>query len=196
MMRKRIVLRLFDEHFVPVYTTLDAASGFWQMALDEESSKLSTFITPNARYCFKRLPFGITFAPEIFQRRMQELLQDHEGTVVYMDDILVFGASLEEHDRCLKRVMETIRASGLKLNREKCKFRQASLHFLGQVISQEGVTPSPERVPAITALETPTNVSELKRVLGMVNYVGRYIPNLSQILHPLNELLKNIVAWV
>lgn len=179
-----------------VYTTLDAASGFWQMALDEESSKLTTFITPNGRYCFKRLPFGITSAPEIFQRRMQELLHDHEGTVVYMDDILVFGATLEEHNSRLKKVMETIRASGLKLNRQKCKFRQASIHFLGQVISQEGVTPSPERVSAITALETPTNVSELKRVLGMVNYVGRYIPNLSQILHPLNELLKNAVAWV
>lgn len=100
-----------------VYTTLDAASGFWQMALDEESSKLTTFITPNGRYCFKRLPFGITSAPEIFQRRMQELLHDHEGTVVYMDDILVFGATLEEHNSRLKKVMETIRASGLKLNR-------------------------------------------------------------------------------
>ncbi|XP_023285825.1 uncharacterized protein K02A2.6-like [Seriola lalandi dorsalis] len=179
-----------------VYTTLDAASGFWQMALDGESSKLTTFITPNGRYCFKRLPFRITSAPEIFQRRMQELLQDHEGTVVYMDDILVSGATEEEHDSRLKRVMETIRASGLKLNRQKCKFRQTSLHFLGQFISQEGVAPSPERVSAINALETPKNVSELKRVLGMVNYVGRYIPNLSQILHPLNEPLKSTVAWV
>lgn len=125
---------------------------------------------------------------------MQDLLQDYEGMVVYMDDILVFGATLEEHNRRLKRVMETIRASGQKLNRQMYKFRQPSLHFLGQVISQEGVTPSPERVSAITALETPTNVSELKRVLGMVNYVGRYIPNLSQILHPLNELLKKTVA--
>lgn len=91
-----------------VYTTLDAASGFWQIALDEESSKLTTFITPNCRYCFKWLPFGITSTPEIFKRKMQELLQDHEGTVVYMDDILVFGATMEEHDCRLEKVMETM----------------------------------------------------------------------------------------
>lgn len=77
-------LRRMEENSIieRVYTTLDAASGFWQIALDEESSKLTTFITPKGRYCFKRLPFGITSAPEIFQRKMQEPLQDHEGTVV------------------------------------------------------------------------------------------------------------------
>lgn len=74
-----------------VNSTLDAASGSWQIALDEESSKLTTFITPRGRFCFERLPFGITSAPEISQRKMQELLQDHEGVVVYMDDILVWS---------------------------------------------------------------------------------------------------------
>ena len=179
-----------------VYSTLDAASGFWQIALDEESCKLTTFITPKGRYCFKRLPFGITSAPEIFQRKMQELLQGHEGTVIYMDDVLVFGGTMEEHDRNLERVMETIQQSGLKLNREKCKLRQSSLHFLGHVISKDGIAPCPDRVSAITALETPQTVSELKRVLGMVNYLGRYLPHLSHTLQPLYELLKNSVAWV
>lgn len=81
---------------------------------------------------------------------MQELLQDHEGTVVYMDDILVFGATMEEHNRRLEKVMETIHRSGLKLNRQKCKIRQSSLHFLGHVISQDGIAPCPQRVSAIT----------------------------------------------
>lgn len=79
-----------------IYTTLDAASGFWQIALDKESAKLTTFISPKGRYCL--FPFGITSTPEIFQRKMQEVLQNHDGTVVYMDDILVFRASMEEHE--------------------------------------------------------------------------------------------------
>lgn len=93
---------------------------------------------------------------------MQELLQDHKGTVVYMDNILLFGASVEEHDSNLRKVMDTILRSGLKLNRKTCKIRQSSLHFLGHVISRDGIAPRPQTVPAITALETPNNVSELK----------------------------------
>ncbi len=120
-----------------VHSTLDAASGFWQIALDKESSKLTTFTTPKGLHHFKRLPFRITSVLEIFQRKMQELLQDNEGTVISMDDILVFGATMKENDRCLKRVMETIQKSCLKLNRQKCKFRQSSLHFLCQIISKK-----------------------------------------------------------
>lgn len=84
-----------------VFSSLDAESGFWQIALEENSACLTTFITPLSRYCFKRLPFGITSAPEIFQRKMSELLHGHEGTVVYMDDILIFGETQESHDQRL-----------------------------------------------------------------------------------------------
>ena len=84
-----------------VFSSLDAASGFWQIPLDSECVKLTTFITPFGRYCFNRLPFGITSAPEIFQFKMNELLEGLEGVVVYMDDILVHGSNMKEHDERL-----------------------------------------------------------------------------------------------
>ncbi|RXN18805.1 Retrovirus-related Pol poly from transposon opus [Labeo rohita] len=178
-----------------VFSSLDAESGFWQIPLEEYSARLTTFITPLGRYCFKRLPFGITSAPEIFQRKISEMLHGHDGTVVYMDDILVFGETQEKHDQNLKRVMETIRASGLRLNKEKCRFSQPELNFLGQVVTKQGIAPNPERVKAITAMDSPQNVSELRRLLGMINYIGRYLPNLSTVLQPLNELLKSERNW-
>ena len=105
-----------------VFTKLDASSGFWQIPLDSESSTLTTFITPFGRYCFKRLPFGITSAPEIFQRKMTELLGDLPGTEVIMDDILVHGSNMESYDEHLNAVLDRIRKSGLKLNKDKCLF--------------------------------------------------------------------------
>lgn len=87
-----------------VFSTLDASCGFWQIPLEANCRKLTTFITPMGRFCFKRLPFGITSAPEIFQRQMSELLKGHTGVVVVMDDVLVFGTTKEEHDKRLSRV--------------------------------------------------------------------------------------------
>lgn len=97
-----------------VFSSVDASSGFWQIPLDPSCRKLNTFITPMGRFCFKRLPFGITSAPEIFQLLMSTLLQGLEGTGVVMDDILVFGSSKEEHDRRLDAVLQTIKAPGLE----------------------------------------------------------------------------------
>ena len=126
---------------------------------------------------------------------MSELLQGHDGTVVYMDDILVFGETQEIHDQRLKRVMETIQASGLRLNKEKCRFSKPEFDFLGQVVTKDGIASSPERVKAIVEMDPPLNISELRRLLGMVNYIGRYLSNLSTVLQPLNELLKSERDW-
>ena len=105
-----------------VFTKLDANSGFWQIPLSKNSSLLTTFITPFGRFCFNRLPFGISSAPELFQRRMSNLLTGMEGTVCLMDDILIYGSSQEEHDARLCKVLEKLRKSGVTLNREKCVF--------------------------------------------------------------------------
>lgn len=91
--------------------------------------------------------------------------------------------------------METIQASGLRLNKGKCRFSQPELNFLGQVVTRQGIAPSPERVKAITAMDSPQNISELRRLLGMINYIGRYLTNLSTVLQPLNELLKSERDW-
>ncbi len=198
--RERYILPTSDEitaklSGATVFSSLDAASGFWQIPLHPDSCKLTTFITPFGRYCFKRLPFGISSAPEIFQRKMMETLQGLYGVEVFMDDILVYGDSMEQHDARLEKVMQRIEQAGLKLNKEKCSFRQSQLRFLGHLINQSGVRPDPEKVEAIRKLSPPTNVQELKRILGMVNYLGRYISNLSTIGQPLYELLKSKNTW-
>ncbi|XP_042071854.1 uncharacterized protein K02A2.6-like [Haplochromis burtoni] len=175
-----------------VFSSLDAASGFWQIPLHHESCKLTTFITPFGRYCFKRLPFGITSAPEIFQRKMLETLEGLEGVEVFMDDILVYGATMEQHDTRLEKVLQRIELAGLKLNREKCSFRQSQLRFLGHLIDYSGVRPDPEKVNAILQLPSPENVQELKRILGMVNYLGRYIPALATSMPATQAAFENI----
>lgn len=179
-----------------VFTKLDASAGFWQIPLDRNSAKYTTFITPFGRYCFLRLPFGITSAPEIFQRKMEEILKDLSGVHVIMDDILIHGANDADHDTRLAAALTKIKKSGLKLNKEKCLFRQNELQFLGHTIGIDGVKPDPEKTRAILELKAPTNVTELRQFLGIVNYLGRFLPNLSQVTQPLNELRKNDRAWI
>lgn len=189
-----------------VFSSLDASSGFHQIPLDSESSKLTTFISPFGRFSYKRLCMGITSAPEIFQREMTKILggitdpsnpgSERSGVVVLMDDILIFGDCRESHDRVLAGVFSRIRACGLKLNKAKCKFRQASLRYFGHVISEKGLLPDPERVEAIRNIPPPGNLNQLRSFIGMVNYLGRFLPNLAHAIHPLVELLKESSGWV
>lgn len=179
-----------------VFSLLDAASGFWQIPLDPESTKLTTFITPFGRYYFNRLPFGITSAPEIFQCEMTKLLEGQEGVATYMDDILIYADTPEQHEvRQKKKTLDTLKEAGLRLNHEKCLLRQKQLHYLGHCIDEHGIRPDKAKVNAITELEPPKNVSDLRRILGMIHYLGRYLPNLSEVTKPLSDLLKSDVTW-
>lgn len=178
-----------------VFSKLDAKSGFWQIPLDQDSAKLTTFITPFGRFYMKRLPFGISSAPEIFQRIMTEILDGLDGVICYFDDILLHTQSMPEHDKLLQVVGERVKDAGLELNEEKCEYKKEEITFLGHVISREGVKPDPTKIEAIKKLEEPADVGELRRFLGMINYLGRYVPHLSTTLKPLNDLLKNETEW-
>ncbi len=198
--REKFVLPTIDDILpklahAQVFSLLDAASGFWQLPLDIDCAKLTTFITPFGRYFFRRLPFGITSAPEIFQREMSAILKDLEAVAVFMDDILVYGNTPEEHEHRLHRALEAVDRAGLKLNTEKCLLRQGQLRYLGHVIDKEGICPDTTQIEAITHLEKPKNISELRRMLGMIHYLGRYVPHLSDVIRPLNELLKRDTVW-
>ena len=179
-----------------VLTKLDANSGFWQIPLSPESAKLTTFITPYGRFCFHRLPFGISSAPEHFQRRMSEILTGLSGVVCMMDDILVFGSTREEHDTHLRRVLERLQNAGMTLNTNKCCFAQTSLRFLGHVIDSTGIRPDPAKLKAIKEVQTPTNVGEVRRYLGMINHLSKFAPNLAEVTKPLRELLIKGNLWV
>ena len=179
-----------------IFSKLDANSGFWQILLDEQSKKLTTFITPFGRYYFNRLPFGISSAPEVFQKRIQRILAGCEGCVCHMDDILVFGKDQAEHDNRLQKILSTLARSGMTLNRDKCLFSALEITFVGHRITQSGITPDEQKVKAIVNMPNPENKKELLRFLGMINFVGRSIPKRSTVCEPLNALLKNNTEWV
>ena len=179
-----------------VMSKLDANSGFWQIPLSPESAKLTTFITPYGRYCFHRLPFGISSAPEHFQRRMSDILTGLPGAVVcMMDDILIHGKTREEHDTHLRDVLNRLQDAGMTLNKEKCQFAQTSLKFLGHIIDSEGIRPDPNKVQAILDIQTPANVGDVRRYLGMVNHLSKFAPNLAEVTQPMRELLVKANTW-
>lgn len=178
------------------FSKLDANSGFWQVELAEESSLLTTFITPFGRYRFNRLPFGITSAPEHFQRRMSTILGGLEGVVCLVDDVLVFGETEQEHDERLMAVLTRISESGLTLGREKCVFKANSIKFLGQLVDATGVKADPDKVLAIKGMKPPKNISELRRFLGMVNQLSKFSPNLAEKTKSLRDLLNKKNQWL
>ena len=178
-----------------IFSKLDANSGFWQIPLTEQSRLLTTFITPFGRYCFNKLPFGITSAPEFFQKQMSTILTGLEGVLCLMDDILVFSKDRAEHDKRLHNVMNRIQQAGVTLNTDKCEFWRDELTFLGHVVSKHGTSPDPDKLKAIAEIQPPTTVTELRRFMGMANQLGKFTPRLATISKPMRELLSSKQVW-
>ena len=178
-----------------VFSKLDANSGFYQIRLAKESKLLTTFITPFGRYCYNRLPFGISAAPEFFQKKMSQLLEGQDGVLCHMDDILIFGSSQTEHDQRLKIVMDTVEKAGITLNGEKCEFSKKSVKFLGHIIDETGIRIDPGKVKAVAEMKPPENVSDVRRFLGMVNQLSKFSANLAEKTKPIRELLEKHNEW-
>ena len=180
-----------------VFSKLDANSGFWQIPLATKSRLLTTFITPFGRYCFNVLPFGITSAPELFQRRMSSLLQRLPGVVCMMDDVLIFGKDQGEHDARLETVLKCLVSAGVTLNPSKCEFSKPEVKFLGHIINHKGVIADPAKTNAILQMSPHKNVSEMRRFVGMTNQLSKFIPCSADLMKPLTELLssKRTYLW-
>ena len=181
------------------FSVLDAKRGFWQIKLDEESSKLTTFNTPFGRWL--RMPFGICSAPEEFQRRMNITFENLKGTAVIADDLLVFGegndieTARKDHDQNLRNALQRARERNLKMNKEKAKLRLTEVPYIGQVLTSDGIKPDPKKVEAIQNISQPTDVPSVKRFHGMVNYLSKFLPNISTITEPLRQLEAKDVEW-
>lgn len=156
---------------------------------------LITFITPYGCFCFNKLPFGISSAPEVFQHHINDILSGLPGVLCHVDDILVFGGTPGEHDRRLQAVLEQIKDAGVTLNAEKCQFSQTLITFLGHVIDHYGISPDIQKTAAILAMTSPSSVTELRRFMEMVNQMTKFSPNIAQISKPLRELLTTKNAW-
>jgi hypothetical protein len=159
------------------------------------SRRLVTINTHKGLFEYTRLPFGIASAPSIFQRLMENLLQGIPRVCVYLDDILVSGTTEQEHLANLEQVLERLESAGMKLKRPKCAFLLNSVAYLGHEISAEGLHTTKAKVKAIVDAQSPRNLTELRSFLGMVNYYGKFLPNLASTLAPLYELLRQTKAW-
>ena len=177
------------------FTKLDMSNAYLQLPLHPESRQVVTINTHRGLFQYNRLPFGVASAPAIFQRCMDTLLQGLRGVSVYIDDILITGASKQEHLENLEAVLQKLQAAGMRLNRSKCLFFQPSLEYLGHVISEKGIQPTVEKVRAIKEAPQPKNISELRSFLGLINYYYKFLPNLSANLTPLYTLLNKKQTW-
>ena len=186
---------LYELSSSKLFTKVDLKNGYWHVLLDDESSRLTTFQTCYGRYRFLRLPFGLNVSAEIFERKVRELFGDMSGVVCMRDDIIIHGKTQREHDQRLNSFIEKCKQHGEKLNRDKLELAKDSITFMGHVIFKEGISTDPQKVKAISDLPTPKNAKDICRILGMVQYLARYIPNLTSIAHPLQNLQKKDVPF-
>lgn len=178
-----------------LYSVLDIKDGFYHLKLDEHSTKLCNFSTVFGTYRFLRCPFGLSNLPELFHKRVAKYFEDIPGVVVYFDDLCIAANSKEENDSILRKVLDRARSLNIRFNFNKFQYCMPEIKYLGVVFSEVGMLPDPEKVKVIKALNNPNNKTELQSLLGMVNFLRVFIPNLSQVISPLRELLKKDVHW-
>ena len=171
-----------------VFTKLDLRAGFHQIELDEESRQYTVFATADGLFQYKRLMFGLSSAPELYQRIIQQVLSGCKGCENIADDLVVHGRTLQEHDGNLRKVMRRLAERGLTVNGGKCSFRKPSITFFGLQLSSSGVSPTPEKVKALREAPAPTYASETRSFLGTVGFSGRFIPDLATIAEPLRRV--------
>ncbi|XP_062401725.1 LOW QUALITY PROTEIN: uncharacterized protein K02A2.6-like [Sardina pilchardus] len=177
------------------FTKLDMSQAYQQLPLEENSKTFTTINTHRGLYQYTRLPYGVSSAPGIFQRTMDNLLQGLPQVVVRVDDILVTGKDDASHLQNLGTVLSRLNAAGLRLKREKCIFMAPEVVYLGYRINHAGIQPVADKVEAIANAAAPTNQTQLKSFLGMLNYYHRFLPNVATVLEPLHELLRKGVPW-
>ncbi|KAJ1181498.1 hypothetical protein NDU88_006705 [Pleurodeles waltl] len=177
------------------FSKLDLRSGYHQLVLAKESRYITTFSTHIGLRRSKRLSFGVSSAAEVFQNVIQELLADLPGTINVSDDILIPAPTMAEHHVRLQSVLQRIQDAGITLHRRKCEFLKDRIQFFGYIFSANGVDPDPAKVNDIRSAPPPNSVTEVRSFLGMVNFCGRFIKDLSNLSQPLRRLTKNSESW-
>ena len=180
------------------FSTLDLASGYYQIGLEESSKQKSAFITQDGLYEFNVMPMGCTNSPATFQRVMQEVFRglNWKFVLIYLDDVIVFSNSFNEHVDHLRQVFQRLREANLKLKPKKCTFAQEQVRYLGHIVSKDGIATDPEKTKVVQEYPVPTKVSEVRSFLGFVGYYRKYIRDYSKIAAPLTYLTRKDVPFM
>ena len=173
----------------------DLRSGYNQILLSNESRYITAFCTHMGIFQYKRLNFGINAASEIFHKSIEQVLSGIKGALNFSDDIIVFGATKEEHDQRLEDVLKRLEDSGLTVNENKCEFGKRRLKFFGLEFSEKGISLDVKKYDALMQAKPSTTVGEVRSLLGLANYCDRFIPELASIVEPLRELVKEKDKW-
>ncbi len=175
-----------------IFSKLDLAHAYQQITLDENSQNLTSINTHKGLFRYHRLPFGVSSAPSMFQRILESLLAGIPRVSVYLDDILVSGINVNDHVQTLQEVFKHLESAALTLKKSKCQFGLTSVTYLGHIIDQNGLHPSPDKIRAIKEAPKPTNPTELRAFLG---HYHKFMFNLSSVLSPLYRLLQKDNRW-
>ncbi|CAK8694208.1 unnamed protein product [Clavelina lepadiformis] len=182
------------------FSTLDLRSGYWQIKMKPSDKPKTAFTCYKGLYEFNVMPFGLCNAPSTFQHLMRVVLNGVEwnGAIAYLDDIIVYGRTFNEHTERLENVFSRLRQAGLKLGPSKCKLLKEKVKFLGHVVSHEGISCDPQKVEDVSNWPTPKTLKEVRQFLGLSSYYRKFIPSYSQIASPLNNLVhstKKFFLW-
>lgn len=179
-----------------IFSKIDLAHAFLQLPLDEESKKYTTINTFEGLYRYNYLPFGLRASPGIFQAFMLQLLNGINDVIIYQDDLLILSPNVDKHTVTLRKVLNTLKNAGIKVNKSKCSFFTGKVHYLGHVFNSTGVHTDPEKVRSIVDAPAPQNLKQLQAFLGLCNYYKRFIPNFTEEFAPLYKLLRKNAKFV
>lgn len=174
------------------FTTLDLASGYHQIEVDEPSIPKTAFSTEDGHWEFLRMPFGLRNAPSTFQRTMDNILRGlvNKICLVYLDDIIIFGSSLQDHLNNVKQVFDRLKQFNLKLQLDKCEFLSKEVTYLGHIVTPEGIKPNPNKIEVIKTFPIPRTTKQIKSFLGLLGYYRKFIKDFAKLTKPLTYRLK------
>ena len=173
-----------------VFSTIDLRSGYHHITLGKSSRAKTAFVTPFGKYRFLMVPFRLAQAPAYFQLQMNKVLHGLDFAMMYLDNIIIFSKNELQHLEHLKTVFSCLSEAGLKMKGSKCDFFKKEIHYLGHLISTEGISPLPNKLDCIQHMQVPKNVKEIKQLLGLTGYYRKFVPRFADISKPLTTLTK------
>ncbi len=182
-------------HGATTLSVVDLKNGYWHVELDHESSLLTTTATQYGRYRWTRLPFGLKVSSEIFQKRLFQALDGLGSLACIADDILVWGKGVDTHDASFDNLCQRGDKHGMKFKFKKLQFKSNNVNYYGQVLTNDGMKPDPGKFEAILNMPKPKNVDDVQRLKGMVGYLARFMPKLSNVIRPIAMLTHLNVVW-